>query len=238
MAIDALYKIVKTDVNDICENPANPRMITPIKFAKLVKSVQDAPWMLKLRPIVVNKDGVILGGNMRYRACCEAGMDHVWCIWADQIEDEQARRFILRDNIDFGKWDFEILQRHYTQEELNGYGAEIQLLSRESPQADESVRPPPPMGDDDAEEPNINDEELDESKKNFNDSSIKQIVFQLPSEIYEEALKDMDAISKHLDLDDNSEVLLHLLNYYEASNGLEDANIDSLEGQSREDEDE
>ena len=232
-----VYEIVETDVENICENPANPRAITPKKFEQLVKSVKDAPWMLKLRPIVVNKDGVILGGNMRYRACVEAGMTKVWVIWADKIEDEQARRFILRDNIDFGKWDVELLKKHYTQTELLKYGSEIELLERKAPEVDDYVKPPPVLGDDDAVEPDIDDDELEESKKNFNDNTIKQIVFQLPSEIYEEAIKTMDEISKKLDLNDNSEVLMHLINYYEVSHGLQHTDNDSEQGQGREDED-
>jgi hypothetical protein len=237
MAIEPVYKIVKENVSSICENPANPRTITPQKFEQLVQSVKDAPWMLKLRPIVVNKDGIILGGNMRYRACCAAGMESVWVIWADQIQDEQARRFILRDNIDFGKWDVELLRKQYTPDELLKYGAEIELLERKAPEADPSIKPPPVMGDDDAVEPDIDDDELEESKKNFNDNTIKQIVFQLPSDVYEDTIKTMDEISKKLDLNDNSEVLMHLINYYEVSHGLENADNDSIEGESREDED-
>ena len=237
MAIEPVCKIVKTAIADICENPANPRSIRPEKFAQLVQSVKDAPWMLKLRPIVVNKDGIILGGNMRFRACKQAGMEYVWVIWADQIQDEQARRFILRDNIDFGKWDVELLRKQYSPDELLKYGAEIELLERKAPEADPSIKPPPVMGDDDAVEPDIDEDELEESKKNFNDNTIKQIVFQLPSAVYEDTIKTMDEISKKLDLNDNSEVLMHLINYYEVSHGLENADSDSIEGESREDED-
>ncbi len=223
MVIEPVYEIVQANISDICENPANPRTITPEKFDKLVQSVKDAPWMLKLRPIVVNKDGVILGGNMRYRACKAAKMKHVWVIWADQIEDEQARRFILRDNIDFGKWDIELLKKQYNQTELLKYGAEIELIERKSPEIDDSVKPPPVMGDDDAVEPDIDEDDLDDSKQNFNDNTIKQIVFQLPSDVYEDTVRTMDEISKKLDLNDNSEVLMHLINYYEVSNGLAEA---------------
>lgn len=237
MPIEPVYKIVKTSIDDIFENPSNPRTISPKKFEQLVSSVKSSPWMLKLRPIVVNKNGVILGGNMRYRACKEAGMDFVWCIWADQIEDEQQRRFILRDNIDFGKWDIEILKSSYSQEELISYGAEIQLLVRTEPTGDASVKPPPTIGSDDAVEPDIDDEELEQSSKDFNNNTIKQIVFQLPSDLYAEVIKDLDAISMDLDLNDNSEVLMHLIQYYEAGNGLENTDNDSFEGESREDED-
>ncbi len=224
-----IYKILRTPIELLFLNPLNPRTITTDKFKRLVKSIQDAPWMLELRPIVANRDGLILGGNQRYKACLEAGMDHVWAIWADDITDEQTKRFILRDNIDFGKWDLEIIQRQYSQVELDLFSGEIQLMQRKEPENDNSVQPPPPMGDD-AAEPNIDEQELDDANKSFNDNSIKQIVFQLPEEIYEDALKSLDEISKKLDLDDNSEVFLHLINYYEVSHGLECASDDPIQG--------
>lgn len=225
-----VYSIEKTSISKIKPNPSNPRTISDEKFEKLVQSIKEAPWMLKLRPIVVNADGIILGGNQRYKACLKAGLEDVWVIWADKITDPQQRRFIIRDNVDFGKYDLEILRKQYTEQELLKYGTEIQLLERQDPKPDESIKPPPPMGDDDVEEPDIPEDELEQAKKNFNDNTIKQIVFQLPSELYEECIKDLDMISKELDCDDNSEVFLRLLNFYEVSNGLENSDNDSLEG--------
>lgn len=227
--------IVKTSVQNIKLNPSNPREIKPEKFSKLVKSIKDAPWMLKLRPIVVNRDGVIIGGNQRYKACLEAGLDEVWVIWADQISEQQQRSFIIRDNVDFGVWDLEILKRQYSQNELLEYGAEIQLLQNLPAESDHSVKPPVPMGEDDAVEPNISEEELEQSKKNFNDNTIKQIIFQFPSEVYENVLRDLNEISMKMDCDDNSEVFLRLINFYEFSNELSDPDNDPLEGESRED---
>ena len=231
------YKIVKTPIEKVFRNPSNPRTISEEKFKKLLRSVQDAPWMLKLRPIVVNKDGIILGGNQRYRACKEAGFDHVWVIWADDINDDQQRRFIIRDNVDFGRWDQEIVKRIYTQEELDRYGTEISLLEHTAPEADPNIKQPPLMGEDDAVKPDIPPEELERSKKDFNEKTIKQIVFHFPTETYEKVIRDMDDISKELDCDDNSEVLLRLLNFYEVGNGLDVADYDPIEGESREDQD-
>lgn len=113
-----IYPILKTPIDVLILNPTNPRKISEEKFQRLVASVKRVPWMLELRPIVANRDGVILGGNQRYKACVENEMEFVWCIWADEITDEQAKRFILRDNIDFGKWDLEIMRQHYSQDEL------------------------------------------------------------------------------------------------------------------------
>jgi hypothetical protein len=241
MPIEKIYKIVRTPIHEILLNPSNPRTISDEKFERLVESIKEAPWMLKLRPIVVNKDGVILGGNQRYKACLEAGMEDVWVLWADQITDEQQRRFIIKDNLDYGKWDQEIIQRRYSKDELLKHGVEISLLEQKKPTGDPSVKPPPVFGsDDDAVEPDISEEELEKAKKNFNDNTIKQIVFQLPSDIYEGTLKKLDEISKELYCDDNSEVFLRLINFYEVSNGIQPASSpdsDSIERESGEDQD-
>jgi hypothetical protein len=220
MSLDPIYKIVKMPIDSIMLNPSNPRGITESKFDKLVQSIKEAPWMLKLRPIVVNHDGIILGGNQRYKACQKAGMDHVWVMWVDKITDTQQRRFILRDNIDFGKWDQEILKKHYAESELIKYGIEIELLEQKKNQVEQDIAPPPVFGDDEATEPKIEDEELEKSKKNFNENTIQQIVFIFPNDIYEKTLKDLNQISIQWDCDDNSEVFIRLLNYYEISMGF------------------
>lgn len=222
-----LYQIEKIPIYELRHNLNNPRSISPENFEKLKESLNHAPWMMKLRPIVINKNNVILGGNQRFDAACECGWTHVYVIRADKITNEQEKRFILRDNIDFGKWDLEIINRNYCREELLDYGFSLDLLKMDTPKIDQPVQAPKPMGDDDVEEPELSEEEMEESKKDFNDNTIKQIVFQLPSDLYEEVLKDMDAISKRLDLDDNSEVLLHLINFYEVANGLSNPDNDS-----------
>ncbi len=222
-----LYQIEKVPIDQLQANLNNPRKISPDKFAKLVESLKKAPWMMKLRPIVLNKDNVVIGGNQRFKAAIECGWTHVYVIRANNISDAEEKRFILRDNIDFGKWDLEIINRTYSQKELLDYGFQIDLLEMEKPKVEQEVNNPKPLGDDEVEEPNFSDEELEESKKDYNDNTIKQIVFQLPSELYEEVLRDMDAISKRLDLDDNSEVLMHLINFYEVANGLSDSDNDS-----------
>ena len=58
-------------------NTDNPRIIKDTKFDKLIKSVKDLPQMLKMRPIIVNDDMIILGGNMRYQACIKAGIKQI-----------------------------------------------------------------------------------------------------------------------------------------------------------------
>ena len=79
----------KININEIFSNPNNPRIIKDFKFKKLVKSIKEFPEMLKLRPIVVNKEGSIIGGNMRYKACKEVGLKEVYIIKAENLSDKQ-----------------------------------------------------------------------------------------------------------------------------------------------------
>ena len=106
-------------------NPTNPRVIKDEKFKKLLKSIQDFPEMLKLRPIVVNEDMVVLGGNMRLRACQAAGLKEIYIIKADQLTEDQQREFIIKDNVGFGEWDFEMLANSWNTKELEEWGLDV-----------------------------------------------------------------------------------------------------------------
>ena len=101
--------IKKVKINSITSNVDNPRLIKDFKFGKLVDSIKQFPEMLKIRPIVVNKDNVILGGNMRYKASVQAGLKEVYIIQADELTEEQEREFVIKDNVGFGEWDWDIL---------------------------------------------------------------------------------------------------------------------------------
>ena len=89
-------------ISKIKKNPNNPRLVKDDKFKKLVQSIKDFPEMLKIRPIVVNEDMVVLGGNMRLRACKDAGLKDVPIIQASELTEKQQREFIIKDNVGFG----------------------------------------------------------------------------------------------------------------------------------------
>ena len=112
----------KVKISKVVPNENNPRFIKDYKFKKLVKSIQDFPEMLKLRPIVVNKDMVVLGGNMRLKACKEAGLKEVYILKADELTDEQQQEFIVKDNIGFGEWDWDILANEWDIKQLEEWG--------------------------------------------------------------------------------------------------------------------
>lgn len=118
-------EIQKLKVSEIKLNPNNPRLIKDDKFTKLVQSIKDFPEMLDIRPIVVNSDMVILGGNMRFKACKEAGLKEVPIIVADNLTEEQQREFLIKDNTSGGEWDFEMLANEWDVEQLEEWGLDI-----------------------------------------------------------------------------------------------------------------
>jgi ParB-like chromosome segregation protein Spo0J len=118
-------QIIKAKISDVKINPNNPRLIKDDKFAKLVKSIKEFPEMLDIRPIVVNSDMVILGGNMRFKACKEAGLKEIPVIIADNLTEEQQREFLIKDNTSGGEWDWEVLANEWDNEELEAWGLDL-----------------------------------------------------------------------------------------------------------------
>jgi DNA modification methylase len=118
-------KIEKWNISEVKANPNNPRIIKDDKFKKLVQSIKDFPEMLELRPIVVNNDSIVLGGNMRLKACKEAGLKEVPVIKADDLTEEQQKEFIIKDNVGFGEWDWEDLANNWDAEELTEWGLDL-----------------------------------------------------------------------------------------------------------------
>jgi site-specific DNA-methyltransferase (adenine-specific) len=115
----------KTQIGKIKKNPDNPRIIKDVKFKKLVQSIKDFPAMLEKRPIVVDENMVVLGGNMRLKACKEAGLKEVWIDQAKDWTEEQKREFIIKDNSGFGEWDWDILANEWDVEQLNDWGLDL-----------------------------------------------------------------------------------------------------------------
>ena len=118
-------KIQKVKITAIKSNPNNPRLIKDDKFHKLVKSIKEFPQMLELRPIVVNDEMVILGGNMRHKACIEAGLKEVTIVKAKDLTEEQQKEFIIKDNVGFGEWDWDILANEWNAEILEEWGLDL-----------------------------------------------------------------------------------------------------------------
>jgi DNA modification methylase len=117
-------KTEKIAISKIKLNPNNPRLIKDDKFAKLVQSIKDFPEMLEIRPIVVNDDMIILGGNMRFKACKEAGLKEVSIIKASGLSEEKQREFLIKDNVSGGEWDWQLLN-DWDALELESWGLDL-----------------------------------------------------------------------------------------------------------------
>ena len=116
-------------ITEIKSNPNNPRICRDAKFKLLVKSIQEFPEMLGLRPIVIDEHNVILGGNQRYRACIEAGLMDVPVIHANNLTEEQKKQFIVRDNVSTGDWDFDLLANEWSIQDLDNCGLDIPVFA-------------------------------------------------------------------------------------------------------------
>jgi DNA modification methylase len=129
--------ITQVKINEVKANPNNPRTIKDEKFKKLVASIQGFPQMLSLRPIVVNDDMVVLGGNMRLKACKEAGLKEVPIIKASELSEEQQKEFIIKDNVGFGDWDWDTLSNEWDVEQLQDWGLDVPDFSETELEAEE-----------------------------------------------------------------------------------------------------
>jgi DNA modification methylase len=125
------------NINEIKPNPNNPRIIKDDKFKKLVKSIQDFPQMLELRPIVIDENNIVLGGNMRLKACIEAGLKDVPVKQAKELTEEQKKEFIVKDNVGYGEWDWDDLANNWDAEELVEWGLDIPNFDAKVLEADE-----------------------------------------------------------------------------------------------------
>jgi len=117
--------IENTKITNVKMNPNNPRVIKDDKFKKLVKSIKNFPEMLEVRPIVVDDDMIVLGGNMRLKACLEAGLKEVSIIKFENLSEEKKREFIVKDNVGYGEWDWDIINNEWEVEELEEWGLDV-----------------------------------------------------------------------------------------------------------------
>lgn len=116
-------QIVK--ISAVKSNPNNPRIIKDDNFQKLVNSIKEFPEMMEIRPIVVNDDMIILGGNMRFKASKEAGLKEIPIIKVSGLSEEKQREFIIKDNVSGGEWDWNDLENNWDSQELKDWGLDI-----------------------------------------------------------------------------------------------------------------
>tara|TARA_Y100000401_G_scaffold39170_1_gene29703 strand:+ start:764 stop:1360 length:597 start_codon:yes stop_codon:yes gene_type:complete len=116
---------MKLKINELKSNQDNPRIIKEHKFKKLVTSIKEFPEMLELRPIVIDENKTILGGNMRYKACVEAGLKEVPVKIAKGLTEQQKKEFIVKDNVGYGEWDWAMLGNEWQSNKLDDWGLDV-----------------------------------------------------------------------------------------------------------------
>lgn len=118
------------NINEIHPNEANPRTIRDSKFKQLVKSIREFPDMTMVRPLIINQDNMILGGTMRYLAMKELGFETIPCQKVDWDEAKQ-QEFIIKDNLNFGDWDWDALANDFNSDDLEDWGLELPKVIEE-----------------------------------------------------------------------------------------------------------
>ena len=180
-------------ISKVKGNPNNPRIIKNDKFKKLVKSIQEFPEMLKLRPIVVDEDMMVLGGNMRLKASKDAGLKEVWVEVAEGLTEEQKKEFIVKDNVGFGEWDWDMLGNVWDNAKLGEWGMDVW-----QPELDEVWN----------EKENENNTDYLEKYLNKETGVLKISFLQ---DEYKEIVDEFTAILNKQKLNDFSEVLFFLI---------------------------
>lgn len=188
-------KTEKVKIEKVRLSANNPRVIKNDKFKKLVKSIKDFPDMLKVRPIVVDETMTVLGGNMRLRACLEAGLKEVYIIKASDFTDEQKKEFVIKDNSSFGEWDWDLLANEWNIDELDAWGLDLPKVYFE-----EDV------------EPDFDEDELAMNLDSYINGAIKQVVLYYPQEDYEKLIDSFEELRNKLEVENNAELVKLLVN--------------------------
>lgn len=129
----------KVLIKEVKPNQVNPRYIKDHKFKKLVKSIKNFPEMLEKRPIIVDENMIVLGGNMRLKASIEAGLKEVWIDIAEGWSEDQKKEFIIKDNVGFGEWDWDILGNEWNETNLQNWGLDLPLDFEDMPSAEDLI---------------------------------------------------------------------------------------------------
>ena len=186
-----MKQIIK--ISQVKSNPNNPRLIKNDKFKKLVKSVQDFPEMLELRPIVVDENMIVLGGNMRLKACIEAGLKEVWIDIAKGLSEKQKKEFTIKDNVSGGEWDWNILANEWDAEKLDDWGLGVWKNDELS---------------------NLNEYEgLDAESKldKFLNAELKRMFLVYDNETFENVIEWFNNQQQKHELENHSQVILKLM---------------------------
>ena len=116
------------NISKIKPNEGNPRFITDIKFKKLIKSIKEFPEMIEIRPLVIDENMVVLGGNMRLKALKSAGLFEIPVHQIKGWSEDKKLEFIIKDNLAFGEWDWDIIANSFETSVLKGWGMDLPVF--------------------------------------------------------------------------------------------------------------
>ena len=185
----------KIDISKLKANPNNPRTINKSKFERLKNSIKEFPKMLELRPIIVDENFVVLGGNMRLKALKELGIKETFYIQQKDLTEDQKKQFIIKDNASFGDWDWDILANEWSSKKLKDWGIDVWQPDEELTKA-------------------IDEDIFGKEMDTYINAQIKQIVLYYNNEEYETALKNLESIREKEKLNDNTQVFNFLIDKY------------------------
>jgi DNA modification methylase len=115
-------------VSKLKRNPNNPRQISGDKLEKLKASVGGFQKMMELRPIVVDENFVVLGGNMRLAAIKALALKEIpdsWVKVAEGLTEDEKREFVIKDNVSGGEWDWDALANEWSDLPLTDWGLDL-----------------------------------------------------------------------------------------------------------------
>ena len=184
----------RLSINKIKPNAVNPRYIKDHKFKKLVKSIKNFPEMLEKRPIIVDENMIVLGGNMRLKASIEAGLKEVWIDIAEGWSEDQKKEFIIKDNVGFGEWDWDLLANEWNKFEIQDWGLSLPIFQDNLSNNDEYKGMNPDL-------------ELE----SFMNAEIKRLYLVYDSETYSKVIDWFNKKLKETNLNDYSEYILKLI---------------------------
>lgn len=184
-------------VKDILPNPNNPRTIKSSQLTNLKKSIMEFPEMLELRPLVIDEDNVVIGGNMRLRALTELGMEEVPVTRVVGLTEDQKKEFVIKDNLNYGDWNWDSISAEWDMDDIGDWGLEV-----------------PEWVFDDDKEPEIDKDTLNEALNHYINASVKKISLFFDNDEYASVTRRLEQIIDSENLDSNTEAFLHILDFY------------------------
>lgn len=187
-------KIEKIRIDFLQENPENPRTINNDKLRKLVKSIREFPEMLEIRPVVVDKNNIVIGGNQRFRAALSAGLTEIPVIKADELTEEQRKQFIIKDNANMGEWDWDMVLETWNEDELKEWGIDL-------PDFTDNLTN------------NETYEGLDALSKldKFMNAEVKRMFLVYDAETFAHVIKWFNRMQEKYNVEDNNQVILKMM---------------------------